>query len=540
MGKIIHISVRDKVALYSARDGAIICGNDDYQVQFALDPEWDDVPAKARFIWNGQYEDAPIVDGIAKVPRIIRAHEVGVGVYSEDESLQTTTAAHIPCSRSILCDTAEPTEDNEAFYASEAQEAADRAEAAAKRAEAAGGSGGTGGGVVIDPESVNQAQEAAQAAQESAEAAATSAEEAGQAQEAAEAAQGAAEAAKGEAEGARDTAVANAEAASTSATVAAREAGNASKSSAAAATDRTAAQTSAAAAEASAQAAGQSAEEAGTSKDQATAARDTAAEKAQEATTAATAAQAAQEAAEAARDENERVVANIPTALPNPRALTIAGIGYDGSAAKEVTAEDLLNAIRVAGGLIGYIDANGDISLYANLPAGVYTLNLLDSDGNVVGTTTMTVEADGTDDGTGDSGDSGDTTTPTNFFSKDADGFISGGRCSAEGEDRTNSSTTLLTNYIATQSGDVFYVKNFNITTATNCYQGLYDADKTAISGFMMTEAGGKGFVKNIDLSGEVETFIIDNANAGYIRICGGMTDTSKIVINIKRNGEWR
>lgn len=136
MGKIIHISVRDKVALYSARDGAIICGNDDYQVQFALDPEWDGVPAKARFIWNGQYEDAPIVDGIAKVPRIIRAHEVRVGVYSEDESLQTTTAARVPCSRSILCDTAEPTEDNEAFYASEAQEAADRAEAAADRAEA--------------------------------------------------------------------------------------------------------------------------------------------------------------------------------------------------------------------------------------------------------------------------------------------------------------------------------------------------------------------------------------------------------------------
>jgi hypothetical protein len=158
MGKIIHISVRDKVALYSARDGAIICGNDGYQVQFALDPEWDDVPAKARFIWNGQYEDAPIVDGIAKVPRIIRAHEVRVGVYSEDESLQTTTAARVPCGRSILCDTAEPTEGNEAFYASEAQEAADRAEAAADRAEAAGGGSG---GVVIDPESVNQAQEAA-------------------------------------------------------------------------------------------------------------------------------------------------------------------------------------------------------------------------------------------------------------------------------------------------------------------------------------------------------------------------------------------
>lgn len=144
--KILHITVRDKIATYSQRDGAIICGNDDYQVQFALDSEWEGVPAKARFVWNGKHEDKPIVDGIAAVPRIVRAREVKVGVYSEDESLQTTTAALIPCDPSILCDTTAPTEGNEAHYASEAQEAAERAEAAAERAEAAGGGGGGGGG----------------------------------------------------------------------------------------------------------------------------------------------------------------------------------------------------------------------------------------------------------------------------------------------------------------------------------------------------------------------------------------------------------
>lgn len=146
MGEIIHISVNNKVAARSARDGSIVCGNDGYQVQFALDSEWDDVPAKARFIWNGKHQDVPIVGGVAAVPRIYNATEAQVGVYSEDESLQTTTSARIPCKKSILCEGSAPTEGNEALYASEAQEAAQRAEEAARRAEAAGGTGGGGTG----------------------------------------------------------------------------------------------------------------------------------------------------------------------------------------------------------------------------------------------------------------------------------------------------------------------------------------------------------------------------------------------------------
>lgn len=357
----LHITVAGKVATYSARDGSIICGNDDYQVQFALDSEWDGLAAKARFRWNGKHQDVPIVDGLAAVPRISNANEVKVGVYSEDGSLQTTTAARVPCDKSILCGDSAPTEGNEAHYASEAQEAADRAEAAADRAEAAGGNGGTGGGVVIDPESVNQAQEAAQAARESSEAAADSAQAAGQsaeeaetsknqataAKEAAEAAesraaqkatdaedaaqtaaskateatqaQEAAEAARGKAEGARDTAVANAEAASTSATVAAREAGNASKSAAAAATDRTAAETAAGtatsaktAAEAARDTASQKATEANeantaaqTAKGEAQTAATTAAASAGTASTAAAGATAAKTAAETAKNDAE-------------------------------------------------------------------------------------------------------------------------------------------------------------------------------------------------------------------------------------------
>lgn len=131
-------------------------------------------------------------------------------------------------------------------------------------------------------------------------------------------------------------------------------------------------------------------------------------------------------------------------------------------------------------------------------------------------------------------------------------GWISGGRCSSSGADRTDSATTCITNYIPVQNGDIVYVKNLDISTTV--YSGIYKSDYTAISGFMMTSSAS-AYVKDIDLSGEWEQFTINNANAGFIRICGapsiykdangkgffGKYDVTKldIVINIKRNGTW-
>lgn len=127
---------------------------------------------------------------------------------------------------------------------------------------------------------------------------------------------------------------------------------------------------------------------------------------------------------------------------------------------------------------------------------------------------------------------------PTNFCVPNGDGWITGGRCSSSGADRTDSATTILTNYIAVQNGDIVYVKSLNISNST--YSGIYKSDKTAIKGFIMTASGGAGYVKDINLSGEWEQFTIDNANAGYIRICGDNEPPyENIIINIKRNGAW-
>lgn len=132
--KNLNITVINKIATYLRRDGAIVCGNKDYQITFAFDAEWDKYETKtARFIWNGKYWDQPFSGNVCPVPIITGATEVTVGVYAGD--LCTTTPATIPCKRSILCGEEKVSDGCIEGLRDEAVEAAYRAEAAAKRAE---------------------------------------------------------------------------------------------------------------------------------------------------------------------------------------------------------------------------------------------------------------------------------------------------------------------------------------------------------------------------------------------------------------------
>lgn len=134
----LNITVTKKVATYLQRDGAIVCGNSDYQITFTFDAEWDAYPTKtARFIWNGKYWDQPFTGNVCPVPIITGATEVTVGVYAGD--LRTTTPASIPCKRSILCGVGQTHDEKVADYRDAAESAAVRAEEAAQRAEDATG-----------------------------------------------------------------------------------------------------------------------------------------------------------------------------------------------------------------------------------------------------------------------------------------------------------------------------------------------------------------------------------------------------------------
>lgn len=134
--KTLHVIITNKIAEYVRRDGDIVCGNSDYEIEFSFDSEWDAYESKvARFIWGGKFYDVAFTGNICEVPIIRNTETLSVGVYAGD--LSTTTSAIIGCKRSILCGDPPPQDNMEADYANEAQKAAEEAKAHADRAEAA-------------------------------------------------------------------------------------------------------------------------------------------------------------------------------------------------------------------------------------------------------------------------------------------------------------------------------------------------------------------------------------------------------------------
>lgn len=100
--KTLHIAVVDKIATYQQRDGEIVCGNNDYVIEFAFDSEWDGYTEKvARFIINDHYENVNFTGNTCPVPIITNTTIISVGVYAGN--LSTTTPAFIKCKKSILC-----------------------------------------------------------------------------------------------------------------------------------------------------------------------------------------------------------------------------------------------------------------------------------------------------------------------------------------------------------------------------------------------------------------------------------------------------
>lgn len=102
----ISIIVSDKIA-HAPDAPVIVCGNSDYVLNFTLDSEWDDYDTKtARFEYAAdgelKYQDVVFSGSSVSAPIITGAAFVEIGLYAGD--LHTTTPAHVPCRRSILCD----------------------------------------------------------------------------------------------------------------------------------------------------------------------------------------------------------------------------------------------------------------------------------------------------------------------------------------------------------------------------------------------------------------------------------------------------
>lgn len=148
---------------------------------------------------------------------------------------------------------------------------------------------------------------------------------------------------------------------------------------------------------------------------------------------------------------------------------------------------------------------------------------------------------------------------PTNFFkatptvntiaTASQDAVVIGGRLGSDNGYRVDGGPDcMLTNYIPVANGDEVYVTNLTFSATLN--SGMYKSDKTVIGGF---KPDNTSYVTNVTTSGNVQSFKISNANAGYVRISGkpgvvknasGSTvdtkyDLTQIIINVKRNGAW-
>lgn len=114
--KIIKIEIKDKIAQAVDKKCFIVCGNDDYEIEFAFDEEWAGVEAKtAYFIANGvTLPPVPFKGNKCPVPKLSNTTALSVGVSAGD--LKTTTDAVISCRKSIRCKCGAPVPPKQDVY----------------------------------------------------------------------------------------------------------------------------------------------------------------------------------------------------------------------------------------------------------------------------------------------------------------------------------------------------------------------------------------------------------------------------------------
>lgn len=134
----------------------------------------------------------------------------------------------------------------------------------------------------------------------------------------------------------------------------------------------------------------------------------------------------------------------------------------------------------------------------------------------------------------------------TNFFVL-SEAFL--GRLSSSGADRTDSQTTYVTNYVSVQNGDTVEISGCDIcfpdASGNNYYMTGYNSSKTNVFTDRAYTTNSNWRVD--ELTDSKAQLTVLNSNIAYFRFtCGNskygkeeMVDTSAIVINIKRNGQW-
>lgn len=100
----INITIRSRIAIADA-DAKLICNNEDYQVAFDFDEEWAAVDQKIlRVRYSNTYQEVIFTGDSCIVPAPDNVEYAEIGVYGGG---MATTAAYIPCDKSIICPNAQ-------------------------------------------------------------------------------------------------------------------------------------------------------------------------------------------------------------------------------------------------------------------------------------------------------------------------------------------------------------------------------------------------------------------------------------------------
>lgn len=296
-------------------------------------------------------------------------------------------------------------------------------------------------------------------------------------------------------------------------------------------------------------------------------------------------------------------IPTVPQTLPNPYSLSLLGKTYSGASPVSLTVEEIMEAIKTAsGGVIAWIGDDNNIYLSGNLPDATYTayyevngelieigdLTLGSITPDPVTYTIKWVNYDGTvletdekvPENTVPTYD-GETPTraadsqytyafkgwdktvaaavadatytavyeqtakpvepdpepiePKNFATPSA--WVQKGRIRSNGAVATDAAeTTYVTDFVACQNGDVIYINNAQ--TNHNLFHGAYSSSEGVLGAAAYN--GSNDYFVFSDTTDTSATVTIKSSSVAYMRFTlGEITDTSKVVINIKRNGEW-
>lgn len=97
----IKVRVSGKIAENLTPEVKIVCGNEDYQVEFEFDEPWESANVKTGlFIYNGELVAQPFDGAVCPMPIIENTTLLAIGVKTSDGRLFTTTPAYADCLKS--------------------------------------------------------------------------------------------------------------------------------------------------------------------------------------------------------------------------------------------------------------------------------------------------------------------------------------------------------------------------------------------------------------------------------------------------------